>query len=50
VLGHEEFVNQAFALSREYFGKRRRSGARKLRGVRTELRTMRDLQKNAVSV
>ena len=50
VLGHEEFVNQAFALSREYFGSVRKSGARKLRGVRTELRTMRDLQKDAISV
>ena len=50
VVGSEGFVNRAFALSREYFGARRRSGARKLRRVRTELRTMRDLQRNVVSV
>jgi hypothetical protein len=49
VLGSEEFVNRAYALSREYFGARRRSGARRLRGVRTELRTLRDLQVDAVS-
>jgi putative transposase len=50
VIGSEEFVNRAFALSRECFGASRQSGARKLRGVRTELRTLRDLQKNPVSI
>ena len=48
-LGSEGFVNGVFALSREYFGSKRTSGARKLRGVRTELRTMRDLRKEALS-
>jgi REP element-mobilizing transposase RayT len=49
VLGSEGFVNAVFEWSREYFGSARRSGARKLRGVRTELRTLRDLQRDAVS-
>jgi putative transposase len=50
VFGTEGFVNRAFALSREYFGEARRTGARKLRRVRTTLRTMRDLQRAPVSM
>ena len=50
VIGSEGFVNQVYALTREYFGGTRRSGARKLRQVRTDLRTMRDLQKKPVSM
>jgi putative transposase len=50
VIGTESFVNQAFAMSRGYFGEARRSGARKMRRVRTMLRTMRDLQKDPVSM
>ena len=50
VIGSEEFVNRVFELTREYFGGRRRSGARKLGRVRTALRTMRDLQRKAVSL
>ncbi len=48
VIGSASFVNQVFAWSRGYFGKTRRSGARRMRGVDTTLCTMRDLQKDAV--
>ena len=44
VLGSREFVEQAFALTREHFGARRRNGARKLAGAATDLRSMRALQ------
>ena len=50
VIGSEGFVNRVFALTRGYFGERRQSGARKMRRVRTGLRTMRDLQRDGVSV
>ena len=49
VIGTEGFVNQAFTLSRGYFGGARKIGARKMRRVRTELRMLRDLQKDPVS-
>ncbi len=49
VIGSENFVNGIHAATREYFGRRRRDGARKLRGVRSDLRTMRDLRVDAVS-
>ena len=49
VFGTEDYVNRTFALSREYFGAARKSGARKLRRVQTVLRTMRDLQRDAMS-
>ena len=45
VIGSEAFVNHVFALTREYFGGKRKSGARRLRGVATSLHTMRDLRK-----
>ena len=48
VLGSEKFVTEVFALMRGYFGTKRRSGARRIRGVETSLCTMRDLQKDAV--
>jgi len=48
VIGSASFVNQVFAWSRGYFGKTRRSGTRRMRGVETTLCTMRDLQKDAV--
>ncbi len=48
VIGSEGFVNGVYALTRGYFGERRKSGARKLRGVRTALWTMRDLQRAAL--
>jgi hypothetical protein len=44
VLGSREFVEQAFALTRSWFGPRRASGARKLARADTALRTMRDLK------
>jgi hypothetical protein len=47
VLGTREFVDGAFCLTRERFGKRRTSGARKLGRVETELRTMRALRVDA---
>ena len=50
VVGSESFVNAAFELSRGYFGATRASGARKMRRIRSEIRTLRDLQKDAVSL
>jgi len=44
VLGSREFVDRAFALTREHFGARRTSGARKLARAETDLRTMRALK------
>jgi REP element-mobilizing transposase RayT len=44
VLGSREFVEQAFVLTRPWFGSRRTSGARKLVRADTELRAMRDLR------
>jgi REP element-mobilizing transposase RayT len=49
VVGSESFVNAVFELTRRRFGEKRKNGARKLRGVDTELRTMRDLQKDTLS-
>ena len=49
VYGTEGFLEQVFALTRPYFGAARKTGARKLRGVGTALRAMRDLQKNGLS-
>jgi REP element-mobilizing transposase RayT len=42
--GRQSFVDAVFRLTRDSFGPNRRDGARKLRGVATELRAMRDLQ------
>jgi len=50
VIGSAGFVDGVFALTRGYFGANRKSGARKIRRVRTELRTMRDLQRDALVV
>ena len=50
VIGSEGFVNGVFALTRGYFGEGRTSGARKMRRVETELRTMRDLQRDVLVV
>ena len=47
VLGTRAFVDGAFVLTRERFGKRRTSGARKLARAETELRTMRALRVDA---
>jgi len=50
VVGGESFVEGVFAAARGYFGARRRTGARRIRGVETELRAMKNLRKDAVSV
>jgi hypothetical protein len=49
VVGSEGCVNRIFVATRERFGKRRQDGARKLRRVETELRSMRDLRAEALS-
>jgi len=50
VLGSEAYVNGIFQEFRSHFSPRRRTGARKLRGLPfAELRTLRDLKKNVVS-
>jgi hypothetical protein len=46
VLGTREFVEQAFALTREHFSAGRRSGGRRLVRVETRLRVMRDLKQD----
>ncbi len=49
VLGSEAFVDSIFEVFREYFGAKRESGARPLRGVEAEgLHAMRDLQSDPV--
>jgi hypothetical protein len=50
VLGSRNYVNGAFAEYRDRFGPRRKTGARRLRGLPAlgELATMRDLRVNAV--
>jgi hypothetical protein len=42
-IGTKRFLNDLFAVTRDYFGPRRKSGARKFRHVRTPLCAMRDL-------
>jgi hypothetical protein len=42
-IGTKGFLNDLFAVTRDYFGPRRKSGARKMRFCRTELCAMRDL-------
>jgi hypothetical protein len=49
-IGGEGFVEGVFALARDRFGARRRTGARRIRRTETELRTLRDLRKDALSV
>ena len=52
VIGSRSFVNEAFTRSRERFGPKRKSGARKLRGNATPasgvLWSLRDLRKGVV--
>jgi len=47
-LGSEEFVEKAFVLTRDHFGARRRSGARKFHQIDSDLRSLRlrGLRKN----
>jgi hypothetical protein len=50
VLGSEGWVNEIFGKFRDRFGPRRKTGARKLRGLPFEgLRTVRDLRKKVLS-
>jgi len=48
VIGSKEFVNEAFAKARERFGRKRKDGARKLKGkaaaARGSLWSLRDLR------
>ena len=44
VIGSEGFVEEVFEAERERFGPKRTSGARKIRGCETELRSLRDLR------
>ena len=44
-VGRAPFLERTFQLARDCFGPRRRDGPRKMRGVRTELRALRDLQR-----
>lgn len=48
VIGRKAFVNHVFAMTRWYFGEKRKSGARRMRRVVTSLYTMRDLQKDVL--
>ena len=48
-LGSNSFIERVFGFSRERFGENRRSGARKLKKIDTPLRTLRDLQIDAVA-
>jgi len=47
-IGSESFINHLFVLMRENFGPERKTGARRMRRVESSLRTLRDLQKNAL--
>jgi hypothetical protein len=49
-IGGESFIEGVFALARERFGANRRTGARKIRRAETELRSLRDLGKDALSI
>ena len=49
-IGGESFVEGVFALARDRFGANRRTGARKIRRAETELRSLRDLGKDALSI
>jgi hypothetical protein len=46
VLGTREFVEQAFALARDRFGPRRKSGGRAMSRADSPLRVMRGLRKD----
>ena len=49
ILGSREFVEELFQTQRHRFGPKRSSGARRLRGLTSELYSVRDLQKNVFS-
>ena len=46
VIGSKRFVDASFEASRNHFGPRRKTGARKLQRVDTPLRVLRDLRVN----
>ena len=46
-VGSKTFIEQVFRLTRERFGPKRKDGARKIRGVQTELHSMRDRRVSA---
>jgi len=48
VVGGAGFVEGVFEMTRDYFGRKRRSGPRRMAGVDTGLRTMRNLHKDAL--
>jgi len=47
-IGGESFVEGVFALARDRFGPRRRTGARRIRSVATPLCAMRELRRDGV--
>lgn len=47
-IGSQRFINQLFGLTRSHFGPKRKSGARKLRRIDTDLRSLRDLRTGLV--
>ena len=49
-IGSSSFINQVFGMTRERFGRERRSGPRKLRQIDTTLRTLRDLKRDPVQI
>lgn len=48
-IGSKSFVDELFTMTRGRFGERRHSGARRLRRIKTSLRTLRDLQRSPVA-
>ena len=44
VIGSKDFVDDVFRLTKDWFGEERRSGARRINGVETPLRTLRALR------
>ena len=49
-MGSRKFIEEVFAANRHLFGRRRKTGARKMRGLAEEdLYTLRDLRKNVLS-
>lgn len=47
-LGSQRFIDNIFGLTRANFGEKRRSGSRKLQRIDTNLRTLRNLQREPV--
>mgnify|MGYP001826243258 CR=1 FL=1 len=47
-IGSKQFIDKVFGFTRDRFGEKRSSGARKLKRIETSLRSLRDLQERAV--